>query len=81
MDASDDAPDLTSPALPSPAQGADALAGRTRIDIAFGRGHLPVCLPARAEPTVIRKAALPKLPDPSGAIRRAFEHPMGARPL
>jgi nickel-dependent lactate racemase len=81
MDASDNAPDRSSPATPPPAQAADSVTGRTRIDIAFGRGHLPVCLPARAEPTVIRKAALPKLPDPAGAIRRAFASPMGARPL
>ncbi len=51
------------------------------IPIAYGRGHLPVCLPKGAEPTVIRKAVLPKLPDPAAAIRTAFDHPVAAPPL
>ncbi|HLN07924.1 MAG TPA: nickel-dependent lactate racemase [Xanthobacteraceae bacterium] len=74
------APDLMSSGT-SPDWAADTLTGRSRVDLAFGRGHLPVHLPARAEPTVIRKAALAKLPDPSGAIRRTFANPVGARPL
>jgi nickel-dependent lactate racemase len=55
--------------------------GANRIEIAYGRGSLPVALPAGAVPTVIRKAVLPKLPNNAAAIRQAFDHPIGARPL
>ena len=51
------------------------------IEIAFGRSHLPVRLPAQAEATVIRKAALPVLPDPENAVRDALARPVSARPL
>ena len=51
------------------------------IHIAYGRGQLPLRLPKEAEPSVIRKAVLPKLKDPPGAIRRAFENPIGSAPL
>ena len=36
---------------------------RADFELAYGRGVLPLALPAGAEPTVIRKAVLPKLPD------------------
>jgi len=52
-----------------------------KIEIAYGRGALPLTLPAKARPTVIRKATLPKLPDAAAAIRQAFDHPVAARPL
>ncbi len=55
--------------------------GSRTIEIAFGRSTLPILLPTAAEPTVIRKFALPKLPDPSAAIRAAFETPIGGAPL
>jgi lactate racemase len=55
--------------------------GNRTIEVAFGRGTLPISLPAAAEPTVIRKSALPKLPDASAAIRQAFEAPIGGMPL
>ncbi len=55
--------------------------GQDRIEIAYGRGFLPVKLPAGAVPTIIRKAVLPTLPDSRGAIRDALEHPISARPL
>jgi len=51
------------------------------VEIAFGRGHLPVRLPAGAHATVIRKRPLPKLPDQAGAIRAAFAQPVGTAPL
>jgi nickel-dependent lactate racemase len=51
------------------------------VHIAFGRGHLPVNLPAGAQATVIRKRPLPKLPDQQAAIRAAFAHPVDAAPL
>jgi nickel-dependent lactate racemase len=51
------------------------------IEIAYGRGFLPVKLPAAAAPTIIRKAVLPVLPDSRAAIRDALEQPISARPL
>jgi nickel-dependent lactate racemase len=51
------------------------------IGLSYGRGSLPLALPERAQATVIRKRALPKLPDPSGAIDRAFAATIGAAPL
>ena len=52
-----------------------------KIEIAFGRSHVPLNLPPNALPHVIRKAALPKLPDPHLAVRQALESPVGAPPL
>ena len=52
------------------------------VSIAYGRGHLPLRLPAHARITTVRKRALPKLADPSGAIRDALEGaPVAAAPL
>jgi lactate racemase len=51
------------------------------VEIAFGRGHLPVRLPDAAQATVIRKRPLPKLADQHGAIRAAFAAPVGCAPL
>jgi nickel-dependent lactate racemase len=52
-----------------------------RIDLLFGKGHLPVNLPAGIRPTVIRKAAMRKLPDPHAAIAGALANPIGSAPL
>lgn len=51
------------------------------IDISFGKGHLPVRIPADAEATIIRKVPVTKLPDPPAAIRQALDNPVGARPF
>lgn len=51
------------------------------IAISYGRGHLPLRLPRQAEPTLIRKQALPKLADPRRAIADALEEPVSAAPL
>lgn len=51
------------------------------ISIAFGRGQLPLNLDPSTDVTVIRKAVLPKLPDQAGAIRHAFDNPIGSAPL
>ena len=51
------------------------------IEIAFGRATLPVSLPVAADPTVVRKSALPKLPNASAALHRAFEAPIGGKPV
>ena len=53
----------------------------SRIDLLFGKGHLPVRLPAKTRPTVIRKGAMPKLPDPRAAIAEALANPTGSAPL
>jgi nickel-dependent lactate racemase len=42
------------------------------IAIAYGRSQLRVTLPAGAQPTLIRKRKLPKLPDPNAAVRDAL---------
>ncbi|CAH2606047.1 Nickel-dependent lactate racemase (plasmid) [Rhodovastum atsumiense] len=51
------------------------------VEIAFGRSQLPVRLPAGAEPTIIRKVALAKLPDQALAVRHALARPVAARPF
>ena len=51
------------------------------IDIAFGRGFLPLRMDSAAEVTVIRKAVLPKLPDQAASIHDAFERPVGSPTL
>lgn len=52
-----------------------------KIELAFGRGTLPVSLPEGADATIIRKAELPKLPDNRAAIQHAFDNPVDAPPL
>ncbi|RWH94076.1 MAG: nickel-dependent lactate racemase [Mesorhizobium sp.] len=51
------------------------------LAVAFGRGFLPLNLPAKARPTVIRKTVLPPLPDPRGAIVASFGDPVESPPL
>jgi nickel-dependent lactate racemase len=51
------------------------------IELSYGRGSLPLTLPADAQATVIRKRALPKLADPAGAIAGVLARPIGAKPL
>ena len=51
------------------------------ITLSYGRGHLPLVLPAGAEATVIRKRPLPKLADPSAAIAASLRQPVAAAPL
>lgn len=53
----------------------------SRIDLLFGKGHLSVAVPAHVRPTVIRKGAVPKLPDPHTAIATALANPIGAPKL
>ena len=50
-------------------------------EIAYGRGHLTLRLPADVRATVVRKLPTTKLPDPAAAIRRALDNPVAARPL
>ncbi|OWJ59086.1 nickel-dependent lactate racemase [Inquilinus limosus] len=51
------------------------------LTLSYGRGHLPIRLPAGVQATVVRKQALPKLPDPQAAIRQALDRPIGAPSL
>jgi nickel-dependent lactate racemase len=51
------------------------------LSVLFGKGHLPLSLPGQARAHIIRKAALPKLPDPRAAVRQALDQPIGARPF
>ena len=50
-------------------------------DLLYGRGHLSVTLPSNAEPTIIRKTALPVIDDPAAAVANALSHPVQAPPL
>src|SRR5271156_5798058 len=52
-----------------------------RLELAYGRGVLPIHLPAGTMPTVIRKARSPKLPDALAAVRRTFDAPVASRSL
>jgi len=51
------------------------------ISISYGKGHLPVRIPADVEATIVRKKPLPKLHDAAAAIRQALDQPVGARPF
>jgi len=52
-----------------------------RIEIAYGRGQLPVNLPPGAQPTIIQKPGMAKIADPAAAVRDALAAPMGAERL
>ena len=49
-----------------------------KIAVLYGRGELRVDLPDGAAPVIVRKRALPKLPDPHTAIAAALAAPTGA---
>ncbi|WP_404294411.1 nickel-dependent lactate racemase (plasmid) [Microvirga sp. RSM25] len=51
------------------------------IELAFGRGTLPLTLPAKVQATIVRKKVLAPLPDPLGAVRDAFANPINSLPL
>lgn len=52
-----------------------------RIDLSLGNGHPPVALPAHVRPAIIRKGAMPKLPQPHAAVAEALATPTGSAPL
>ena len=52
-----------------------------RVELSYGRGGYPVDLRDDWTVTVIRKPAMPALPDPAAAVERALSAPMGARSL
>jgi nickel-dependent lactate racemase len=52
-----------------------------QVELNYGRGSLAVQLPDDLDVTVIRKPAMPVLPDAPAAVQRALEAPVGARAL
>ena len=51
------------------------------IDLAYGRGFLPIRLPSNASPTIIRKTKMSKIENPTEAIRDALACPIGTPTL
>lgn len=47
----------------------------------FGKGSIPVVVPADADVTIIRKSAMPVAPNPDEAVVAALRTPHGAAPL
>ena len=52
-----------------------------QVELSYGQGMLPITIPDGLSVHVIRKPAMPILPDPSGAVRAALATPVNARPL
>ncbi len=52
-----------------------------KIDLLYGRRGLTVDLPEAVRAHLIRKHPMPLLPDPAGAVRRAFENPVACPSL
>lgn len=52
-----------------------------RVELNYGKGTLPVELPDGLDVQVIRKPAMPVLPDPRAATAEALARPVGAPPL
>jgi lactate racemase len=51
------------------------------VELNYGRGKLPVELPDDLQVTVVRKPPMPVLPDPSEAVRKALQEPVGTASL
>ncbi|MEA3146785.1 MAG: lactate racemase [Verrucomicrobiota bacterium] len=52
-----------------------------QLELNYGRRKLPVDLPDGLDVTVVRKPPMPVLPDPSAAIKKALQEPVGTVPL
>src|SRR5437868_3569147 len=52
-----------------------------RVELNYGRRKLPIELPDQLRVTVLRKPAMPVLPDPRGAVLTALARPAGTAPL
>ncbi|MCA9131767.1 MAG: nickel-dependent lactate racemase [Planctomycetales bacterium] len=52
-----------------------------QTELRYGRGLLPVALPADVQLTTIRKPPMPLLADAAGAVRAALSHPVAAPSL
>jgi nickel-dependent lactate racemase len=51
------------------------------IELLYGRGTIAVTPPSHAVPTIIRKRAMPVLPEPEASLQEAFELSVGCAPL
>ena len=51
------------------------------IELLYGRGTVAITPPVQAVPTIIRKRAMPILPDPKGAVARALQQTVACPPL
>ena len=51
------------------------------VAISYGRGHLTLRMPAKAEVTIVAKGKLQKIVDPAAAVRRALTEPIGSPAL
>jgi len=52
-----------------------------RVELNYGKGSLPLDLPDQLDVTIIRKPAMPLLPDAMSGVDAALKTPVGARPL
>jgi nickel-dependent lactate racemase len=52
-----------------------------QVELNYGRRKLPVALPDELQVTVVRKPSMPVLPDPSAAVRKALQEPVGTASL
>lgn len=52
-----------------------------RVELNYGKGLLPVELPDGLDVRIIRKPAMPVLPDPAAAVAAALANPVGCAPL
>jgi lactate racemase len=52
-----------------------------QVELNFGRGKLPIELPDDVRVTVIRKPPMPVLSDPSAALTKALQEPVGTASL
>jgi nickel-dependent lactate racemase len=52
-----------------------------QVELNYGRGRLPVELPDDFQVTIVRKPPMPVLPDPSEAVRKALQEPVGTASL
>jgi hypothetical protein len=52
-----------------------------QVELNYGRHTLPVELPDDVQISVVRKPPMPVLPDPSAAVRKALQEPVGTASL
>ena len=52
-----------------------------RVDLNYGKGVLPVELDEQWDVSVIRKPAMPVLPDPADAVEKALAAPVNSASL
>ena len=57
-----------------------AVRGTQQVELAYGRGRLPLVLPPECEPTVIRQRPLTPLADPAAAVAAALAAPVCSAP-